>query len=113
MKWLPVAVIALFSCKDAESPRAEPGSAGDPCAIGNRAIRACGGTLKCTPQPYTPPPPVAPGEFKGPEKPNDIGGNCGGVAGFHCVEGLACDMTPEQETASDGMGSCARASKCQ
>ena len=40
------------------------------------------------------------------------GGACGGVAGYHCLDGLDCDMTPDQSAAADGMGQCARASVC-
>jgi hypothetical protein len=48
----------------------------------------------------------------GPQVASDIGGVCGGVAGFHCAEGLECQLPPDQTTAADGMGSCVRVSQC-
>lgn len=103
-------LVMLAACKDADSPKTSV--AGEECAVGTRVTHPCATGLTCRENPYTPPT-FAPGETRGPEKPSDVGGACGGVAGFHCVDGLACDMTPEQASAADGMGSCARSSTCR
>ena len=41
-----------------------------------------------------------------PDLPSPAGGPCGGVAGYHCAEGLTCEMTAEEEATDDGMGTC-------
>lgn len=100
----------LASCKDADAPKVS--GVGEECAIGTHVTHRCSDGLTCKEEPYTPLA-RAPGEMQSPEKPSDVGGSCGGVAGFHCGDGLVCDMTPEQQMTADGMGSCARESKCR
>jgi hypothetical protein len=90
------ALAVIVACKDANAP--QPANAGDECAIGGRVTRPCAGALTCKAQPFTAPPPMASGEVQSPEKPSPLGGGCGGVAGFHCA---------------DGLGSCVQSSKCQ
>ncbi len=107
---LVLLLITIAACKDVDSPKTSAG--GEECAIGARTTHPCATGLTCKESSYTPPT-FAPGEVHTPDKPSGVGGNCGGVAGFHCADGLACDMTPEQASASDGMGSCARMSTCQ
>jgi hypothetical protein len=41
---------------------------------------------------------------------SNAGGPCGGVAGFHCVDGLECDLPATAP--ADGMGVCIPASVC-
>jgi len=38
---------------------------------------------------------------------------CGGIASFHCLKGLACDMTADQLARPDGIGTCVRTSTCR
>jgi hypothetical protein len=84
-------------------------SEGEACTPGGTPRCATG--LRCNEQPYTRPV-RAPGASHGPSEPSDVGGSCGGVAGFHCAEGLACVMPPDQVMVADGMGSCALRGVC-
>ena len=110
LKGIVAAAFLLAACRGADSPKTS--AAGEECAIGARATHPCASGLACKEAPYAPPT-FAPDEPHGPDKPSGVGGACGGVAGFHCADGLACDMTPEQASAADGMGSCARMSTCR
>lgn|SRR6185312_10928929 len=112
MKARLAALFFIVACKSISAPAGPPAGAGEECAIAGRATHPCRSGLTCKEAAYTPPP-VVPGETRGPDKPSALGGACGGVAGFHCADGLACDMPPEQANAADGMGSCARMSTCQ
>ena len=101
-------LVVLVACHGAESPSTSPGTEKDVCAIGTRATRPCAKPFTCKPQP-----PAVHAAVAGDESfVSDEGGPCGGVAGFRCADGLACDMTEEQAAAGDGMGSCARTSVC-
>lgn len=51
----------------------------------------------------TGPPPTT-----GGRAPVDVGGMCGGIAGFQCKAGLYCRMTPEMIGVADGAGTCAK-----
>ncbi len=102
-----VLVVFFVACKGADSPSVDPGSEGDECAIGSRTTRTCGDGLHCAPKPYTP----VPGG-QGPSAPSPEGGSCGGVAGFHCAEGLTCRMEEKDKAVADAMGTCTRAYAC-
>jgi hypothetical protein len=106
-----VLVLALSSgaCRGAESPP-PLGGAGETCKMGEHVVRECEGALRCVPRTYSVS--QAPSGVHGPQVASDIGGVCGGVAGFHCAEGLECQLPPDQTTAADGMGSCVRVSQC-
>ncbi len=100
--------VAFFAaCKGADSPSADPAKEGEACAEGSRTTRSCAEGLHCAPKPYTPVP-----EGKGPESPSPEGGSCGGVAGFHCAEGLACHVDDDKRLVADAMGTCLRAYAC-
>jgi len=105
-----VVLAVLAACHGAEAPSTPLGQQGDTCKVGERVERQCQNPLVCTLQPYTAP--ANPPGVHGPDLPSDEGGACGGVAGFHCAEGLACSMAPDQVLVADAMGSCARVSKC-
>ncbi len=109
---LAAVVLVVLPCcqKKTDTPATPLGSEGDVCKVGDRVTRQCRSPLTCTLQPYAPP--NNPPGVHGPEAPSDVGGACGGVAGFHCADGLECAMSAEQERVADGMGACARASKC-
>jgi len=77
---------------------------GESCTPGGTL--KCANALQCKPQPYTKPVLEA-GATRSPSDPNDVGGACGGVVGFHCAEGLDCVMPPDQVMVADGMGTCA------
>lgn len=47
-----------------------------------------------------------------PRGPSFENGSCGGVAGFHCADGLECQMPQDQQYVADGMGTCVIDSKC-
>lgn len=100
---------ALFAvgCKGAGSPSMDTADEGDECAVGSRITKTCSGTLHCAPKPYSP----VPGG-QGPSAPSPEGGACGGVAGFHCAEGLACHLAEKDLLTADAMGTCMRASAC-
>src|SRR5262245_8060292 len=105
-----VAVIA--SCagqtNDSQAPGRGGAREGDACG-GKRQI-ACDHDLECREQRGG----VAsrPPESKNDQFLSDVGGPCGGIAGYHCLEGLACDMTAEQDATEDGMGACAYRHVC-
>jgi hypothetical protein len=96
-----------LGCRGADSPSMDTASEGEECAVGSRTTKTCGGTLHCAPKPYTP---VAGGQ--GPSAPSPEGGNCGGVAGFHCADGLACKIDDKDQLTADAMGTCIRAYAC-
>lgn len=105
---LPLFVLlALAACHGTPSATS-PGTEKDVCAIGPRTTRPCANPFKCKPVQVAPRTAVAGDD----SFLSDEGGPCGGVAGFHCADGLVCDMPPDQEMASDGMGNCARTSAC-
>jgi len=101
----------VLSCKGADTP--QPAAAGEECAIAGRQTHPCAHGASCVEAPFTPVPALSAGEVRGPEQASGVGGACGGVAGFHCTDGLACDMPPDQANAADGMGTCARKSVCR
>jgi hypothetical protein len=103
-----VALLFLCGCTPAESPGRPAAQEGDRCAIGADTLATCAPMLTCKIQPHASVP-LGP---HGPETASGEGGSCGGVAGFHCAEGLDCKMSDEQSRAADGMGSCATVSKC-
>lgn len=99
--------LVLFACKGADSPAVDFGKEGDECAVGSRTTRSCGDGLHCAPKPYAPVP-----SGKGPSEPSPEGGSCGGVAGFHCADGLACHVDDDKLMVADAMGTCVRAYAC-
>ncbi|CAN5568284.1 hypothetical protein BH09MYX1_BH09MYX1_24430 [soil metagenome] len=103
---LTSALALVFSCKGANSTM-DTASEGEACALGSRTTKTCSGTLHCAPKPYAP---VASG--KGPSEPSPEGGSCGGVAGFHCADGLACHLEEKDQVVADAMGTCMRESVC-
>ena len=105
---LLLALVAVVACRGAESATTSPGTEKDVCAIGSRTTRPCAKPFTCKPAPLAPRAAVAGDD----SFLSDESGPCGGVAGFHCAEGLVCDMPQDQETMSDGMGTCARSSVC-
>ncbi len=80
-------------------------NAGETCTPGASAPR-CADGLRCVEQPHQKLPPREPGKVNPPEQASDVGGSCGGVAGYHCAEGLDCSMAPDQVMVADGMGTC-------
>jgi hypothetical protein len=113
MRVLALALV-LCACKGAESPNVPPGTAGEQCAIGNRVVRTCAAPLRCETEPFGLPPEMHVGEtMRTPDLPNGEGGTCGGIAGFHCVEGLVCDVPENQRMAADAVGTCTRVSTCR
>jgi hypothetical protein len=105
---LLLGVFVVVGCHGAESPSTSPGTEKDVCAIGSRTTRPCAKPFTCKPVPLAPRAAVAGDD----SFVSDETGPCGGVAGFHCAEGLVCDMPVDQEMTSDGMGTCARSSVC-
>jgi hypothetical protein len=82
---------------------------GEACTPGSTP--RCADGLRCKEQPYTRPL-LEGGTLHSPSDPSDVGGSCGGVAGFHCADGLDCTMAPDQEMVADGMGTCALHGLC-
>ena len=104
-----LAGVLLAACSPPQAPVARPADVGDTCAIGQRTTAACLPILACVPKPVAPRPS---GDAGSDPFLSSEGGACGGVAGYHCLDGLECDMTPDQSAAADGMGRCARTSVC-
>lgn len=100
------AVFAL-ACKGAGSPSMDTAGEGEQCAVGSRTTKTCEGALHCAPKPYTPVP-----SGKGPSEPSPESGACGGVAGFHCADGLTCRVEEKDQLTADAMGTCMRESVC-
>jgi hypothetical protein len=101
--------IGLLGCPPAAAPP-PLGGEGETCQLGAKIVRECEGLLRCVPRTYAVS--QAPSGVHGPEMPSDIGGACGGIAGFHCAEGLQCEMSPEQAGTADALGVCVRVSRC-
>ena len=104
-------LVLLTACPpEAAAPSAPPiaaGLEGEPCAIGDRVVRACGAGLACVPRAVVP---LAPSDRQtvSPE-----GANCGGVGAIPCGEGLGCQLlTSEDVMAKDAMGTCQQESLC-
>ena len=101
-------LLVVVACHGADSPKTSPGSEKDVCAVGTRTTRPCAKPFTCKPVPVPPRTAVVGDD----SFVSDESGPCGGVAGFHCADGLVCDMPEDQGTMSDGMGTCARSSAC-
>ena len=83
------------------------GLEGEPCAIGDRAVRTCGAGLTCTPRP------VVAQDVADRRTISAEGTNCGGVAEIPCGEGLGCQLlTSEDVMLKDAMGTCQQESVC-
>jgi hypothetical protein len=96
----------LFALACAKSPDPKsPSNQGKTCGSGSNAI-VCAANQFCGHGPAPPPlnrtAPVRPEDPVG----SDVGGSCGGIAGFHCRAGTICQMSPDQDMAADGMGTC-------
>lgn len=102
-----LALLVAVACHGGESARS-PGAEHDACAIGTRATRPCAPPFTCK---LLQVPRRAAGAGDDSFLSDD-GGPCGGVAGFHCADGLVCDLPEDQSMMSDGMGQCARSSVC-
>jgi len=104
--------VLLVGCppeKPAEAPAQAapaPGSEGEPCAVGDRVVRACGAGLACTAMP------VAPADPKEKQVLSLEGGSCGGVAQIPCGDGLACLMNEDEPLVGNAMGLCKTQSVC-
>jgi len=97
----------------ASTPAPPVGEEGEICKIGDQVVKPCAGTLTCTQQlsvaeqvPGRQLPTPGPGIAAG------AGGLCGGNAGLQCTSGLACYITPEQQSFAGAFGTCERASRC-
>lgn len=86
--------------------RVDIGQEGEPCAIGDRVVRACATGLACTAMRVTPADPKD-RHLYSPE-----GGGCGGIGDVPCGEGLACSMNEDEALAADAMGICKTQSVC-
>lgn len=91
----------------APAPAVPTGLDGEPCAIGDRVVRACGAALACLPRTVV---------AQDPADRRTVsaeGANCGGVAEIPCGEGLGCQLlTSEDVMAKDAMGTCQQESIC-
>jgi hypothetical protein len=88
------------------APPRDVGQEGEPCAVGDRVVRACAVGLACTPMQVTPPDPKDRHVFS-PE-----GGGCGGPGDIACGEGLACLMNDDEALDPNAMGICKTQSVC-
>jgi hypothetical protein len=100
------ATILAIACAKSPDPKS-PSKKGELCGLGE-AARVCSPDEYCSrlvpaPSYDDAPPPNGPSYFKGP---------CGGVAGYHCAEGLFCQMSDEQKYVADGMGTCEANAGC-
>jgi hypothetical protein len=104
--------LAMAAC-EGEPPKApgeEPADAGEVCAMGGRATRTCRPGLRCKSKIASSAPMTL--KERGEDAFSSVaGGPCGGIAGYHCVEGLACDIGSEPARA-DGMGTCVSTNVC-
>lgn len=96
----------LVACGKTNPPKAPSESI--VCGTGPHAITCgpgffCGHEQKSGIPEMTDPP---------PRGPSSEGEPCGGFAGYHCGDGLDCEMAPAQAMAADGMGTCVSAWKC-
>jgi hypothetical protein len=100
------AAIFAIACAKSPDPKS-PAKQAKLCGLGETA-HACALGYYCQtliPAPsYNDPPP--------PNGPSYVGGGCGGVAGFHCADGLFCQMPDDQQYVADGMGTCVANSQC-
>ena len=101
-------LLVVVACHGVGSPATSPGVEKDVCAVGARTTRPCASPFTCKPVSVSPRASVVGDD----SFVSDDTGPCGGVAGFHCAEGLVCDMPEDQGMVADGMGSCARSSVC-
>ncbi len=107
-----VCLLAIAGCPEppvapvAPAPVAE-GLEGEPCAIGDRAVRQCGRGLTCVAKPHRP--------FDDKEKQilSADGSPCGGVAGIQCADGLGCQLKDDDVMRADAMGTCRQESVCE
>src|SRR5450432_2453620 len=100
---LLVAISAL-ACANSSDPKS-PTEQGKTCGSGTNAI-VCAPNQLCGHGPA--PPSLNRTEPVRPEDPigSDVGGSCGGIAGYHCRDGLVCAMDADQQYVADGMGTC-------
>ncbi|HSO31400.1 MAG TPA: hypothetical protein VLT33_02760 [Labilithrix sp.] len=101
--------LLLTGCPPAPVAPAPPlaeGLEGEPCAIGDRAVRKCGVGLACVPRTVVPQDPAD------RHMVSAEGAACGGVGDIPCGEGLGCQLANDDVMAANAMGHCQQESLC-